>query len=1041
MIKVGEQSAHFKAIRNQGTPSPVTTKPMVDRNLAEHPQRQVTESSKGVSKIQINDAPFRLISHPFIGRDIELNRIQDSLARNSTSESLRFIIAGSPGVGKTQLVLKYVHMVVEGDDTMNLFWLSGVSTDTIARGLENLLGLLSYKRKFAGFRQESRLQAARRRLEAFDQNEGRRWILVVDDVREGSGQMLARVLPRSGSNGAIIFTTRDERYIGDPPNPALTLHLTSYSEFAADDITSHHSSESAISPEARPLWIRDQPEAARMNEITNLVASSLKPSEVETNLSSLPLEQLANILAICWSRPTPESTLVLTSTHVLRKLEMKSPSAKVLLLLLAFFDLDNIPLGMFVHDLGTISWSGASPPTGTKISPISGVRRRSRVNSLTKGFRRIISKTTPPEISTQTPPKQSPILTGITSEDILQILRDPEMLEDAINTLSDSNLIGLRSGADLRAGRYDYIKIHEPLRESILEQLDMEDMKVYFHTAVTLVTGSLDAIGQALNDPTTWHACSKLVPHLQIMVRYCDRLDIRDAQLDLAYARLGWYFHTRGQYDEAEKCCKWAIDRLPEPNKSTIMEWLARVHIKQDKFDLAEIELRRLLPLSPRGKRILPEDKLIVAEGLATCLYLKGQLQEAEDLYLAILEKKNELPEGEDYQKAKIWEGLANTYQRLGRPDEAHQLYRRSLAYRKREFGSRYVQMLGTIYNQARLFRDQNKFQEAESLLLQVKHDLEELQGEDHPDVLLVSARLAYTYSRKGELEKGRSLALETLGKQESHETLQKVAISYTNWVLAGIYARLRHFSTAESYFGKALEGYTQDLSASHLFTLSVRRDMSDMYQKQSRLDDAIDILEEAIDHIQGSESAAKLARLYGHKGDLEKAQRLAEQTEKKQRDKLGKWNAEFNYTLWVLARIYALQGSLKNPNQFYGLAKHHYVWAFEGYERLPGNVFGHRSELATEIAVFLQSLSNDKEAQELLTDLTPRLLMSGWVKGQAGNEEWGPWRTPYDHPKEILGPDRAPPDSTYDEMWVIARTMSPEGVMQTYSTYARKEK
>jgi len=216
---------------------------------------------------------------------------------------------------------------------------------------------------------------------------------------------------------------------------------------------------------------------------------------------------------------------------------------------------------------------------------------------------------------------------------------------------------------------------------------------------------------------------------------------------------------------------------------------------------------------------------------------------------------------------------------------------------------------------------------------------------------------------------------------------------------------------------------------------------MSGMYQKQERLDDAINILEEAQEHIQGSESAAKLARLYGHKGDLDRAQRLAEQTKEKQRDKLGKWNAELNYTLWVLARIYALQGKMKNTDMFYDLAKQHYVWALEGYERLPGNVIGHRSELATEIAVFLQSLSNDTKAQILLTDLAPRLVTCGWVKGQAGNEEWGPWRTQYNHLKEILGPDRAPPDSTYDEMWVITRTMTMEGVMQTQSTYARRDK
>ena len=118
---------------------------------------------------RIIDAPFTLLSPTFTGRDEQLKHLEDLLTHRKIRHGATCAITGRIEVGKTQLALKYASRVSSRSTSVNLFWLSAASTDTLSRGLENLLVLIGGNEKVVSFNHEHRLQAARQALETFAQ--------------------------------------------------------------------------------------------------------------------------------------------------------------------------------------------------------------------------------------------------------------------------------------------------------------------------------------------------------------------------------------------------------------------------------------------------------------------------------------------------------------------------------------------------------------------------------------------------------------------------------------------------------------------------------------------------------------------------------------------------------------------------------------------------------------------------------------------------------------------------------------------------------
>ena len=110
-----------------------------------------------------------------------------------------------PGVGKTQLALKYASLAFEKGQYPYVFWVSGASVEKLSRDFSKLVDLVGLHRQYA-LDQASKLTMARSWLE--DPTAASSWLFILDNAGEETIAMLRDVLPRRNPAGRLLITTR-----------------------------------------------------------------------------------------------------------------------------------------------------------------------------------------------------------------------------------------------------------------------------------------------------------------------------------------------------------------------------------------------------------------------------------------------------------------------------------------------------------------------------------------------------------------------------------------------------------------------------------------------------------------------------------------------------------------------------------------------------------------------------------------------------------------------------------------------------------------
>jgi len=173
--------------------------------------------------LPFNDSPAKLQSNYFTGREEELDQISNAfqpkmignpLSCNSNGEPPRCAIYGMPGMGKTQLVLKYAALSFEAHRYSFIFWLSAASIEKLNQGVSKLLTLVGHPDRYQPDQSISLLMA-KRWLESQNLNNDVSWLLVVDNVHESAIKYLQDFLPTRNMRGNILITTRTKDIAGD----------------------------------------------------------------------------------------------------------------------------------------------------------------------------------------------------------------------------------------------------------------------------------------------------------------------------------------------------------------------------------------------------------------------------------------------------------------------------------------------------------------------------------------------------------------------------------------------------------------------------------------------------------------------------------------------------------------------------------------------------------------------------------------------------------------------------------------------------------
>jgi hypothetical protein len=135
-----------------------------------------------------------------------LDFLQKALNESHNGVPSRCAVYGMPGIGKTQLLLRYAKVSWDQHLYSCIFWMSATSVDRIIQGISGILDLIEHPDRYL-LDQTAKLITAKLFLEKY---EGGNWLLVFDNVQRETLGFLRDHLPLANERGNILFSTRTE---------------------------------------------------------------------------------------------------------------------------------------------------------------------------------------------------------------------------------------------------------------------------------------------------------------------------------------------------------------------------------------------------------------------------------------------------------------------------------------------------------------------------------------------------------------------------------------------------------------------------------------------------------------------------------------------------------------------------------------------------------------------------------------------------------------------------------------------------------------
>ncbi|KAJ7869890.1 hypothetical protein B0H14DRAFT_3577482 [Mycena olivaceomarginata] len=232
-------------------------------------------------------------------------------------------------------------------------------------------------------------------------------------------------------------------------------------------------------------------------------------------------------------------------------------------------------------------------------------------------------------------------------------------------------------------------------------------------------------------------------------------------------------------------------------------------------------------------------DTLASMANIAATYNKMGQFKRAEELYVVVLKKQQDVL-GEDHlDTLLVMANLAVTYSKLGDFETAEELEFVVLKKRQDILGDNHPDTLLAMGNLAVTYSELGQFKRAEELEVVVLKKQQAILGEDHPDTLLAMANLAVTYSKLGQYKRAERLEAVVLQKRQDilGEYHPDTLLAMGN--LAVTYSELGQFKRAEELEVVVLKKQQDILGEDHPDTLIAMGNLAGTYQKLGFLNKA----------------------------------------------------------------------------------------------------------------------------------------------------------------------------------------------------------
>jgi tetratricopeptide (TPR) repeat protein len=182
---------------------------------------------------------------------------------------------------------------------------------------------------------------------------------------------------------------------------------------------------------------------------------------------------------------------------------------------------------------------------------------------------------------------------------------------------------------------------------------------------------------------------------------------------------------------------------------------------------------------------------------------------------------------------------LASIYRMLGRYNDAEPMFVRLLEGHRRRLGTGHPQTLGLMNDLANLLTDQGRLAEAEPLYVQALEGFRRVAGANDPHALTTMNNLALLYRDQGKAARAEALMAECLERRRKGLGPEHPLTLVAMRVLAMIYQDQDKFAEAEPLAARCLEAQRRVVGPEHPDTLVAMNELASVYFRGGRYAEA----------------------------------------------------------------------------------------------------------------------------------------------------------------------------------------------------------
>jgi tetratricopeptide (TPR) repeat protein len=310
------------------------------------------------------------------------------------------------------------------------------------------------------------------------------------------------------------------------------------------------------------------------------------------------------------------------------------------------------------------------------------------------------------------------------------------------------------------------VVVHRLVQEVARRRADEVERRASLRTA--LMSAMSLVAPERPQDVSSWPKWTPLAAHVASIVSHADEANIAEPTVPLMN-RLGVYYHTRGQFRDAEPLYRrgLAIDEghhgKDHPSVATQLNCLGKLLFDTNRRTEAEPLMRRALTIDEHAYGSDHEEVAMILNNLAELLRASSNFGEAEPLYQRALSIYQQRHGMNHPLVATVLNNLALLYNATDRLAEAEPLMRSALAIDEQSYGQDHPCVARDLNNLAHLLKASHRFTEAEPLMRRALAIDVRAYGTDHPEVAGCLDSLAELLVANGRFAEAEPLSRRSL--------------------------------------------------------------------------------------------------------------------------------------------------------------------------------------------------------------------------------------------------------------------------------------